>query len=105
MKVLYIENTRNSRSSSVRNVLETHNMTMKLTTSMMEALNILGIEDFDFVLIESNRTEPNVLTRFMERYKIPFAIYASSVTVTKKLGYVWHTPVHEIPQRIRSVLN
>jgi hypothetical protein len=76
---------------------------MKLTSSMMEALNILGIEDFDFVLIESNKTESNVLTRFMERYRIPFAIYSSSNTVTKKLGYVWNTPVHEIPQKIRTL--
>ena len=104
MKVLYVDSNKSSKSSSIKSVMEDNHITLKLTDSMLEALNLLGVEDFDFVFIESNRTESNFLTRFMEHYKIPFAIYTTFTTNTKNPGYVWHNPVHEIPHRINSMI-
>ena len=70
--ILYIDNV-----SKQSDTVVFKNMKIKLTNCVMEALNLLGIEHFDFVILEGPyniKSNKKCIVNFLEKYKIPFVI-------------------------------
>jgi len=106
--ILYIEGKKPILNRIEVNSLVSGETKVDTTTTIISAINKLGLDHYDFVLIEAtipDYTEESIIP-FLNKHKIPFAIISNNGVKLRKKYPVWSSEItiSEIKTNIKSLV-